>query len=83
MKLLLGALFFGWAIRLTTGKSVQLIALRQNRDLPYLSECFGAGQLVPVIDGPHSLDQGSEALRHFGAGHHKGKVVITMGLNGT
>lgn len=78
MRLLLGALTCGWAIRLATGKSIRLIALKQNRDLPHLDERFVAGELVPVIDGPYSLKQGREAFHHFGAGHHKGKVVITM-----
>ena len=69
----------GWAVRLTTGKRLRLIALKPNRDLPYLNERFEAGQLVPVIDGPYTLNEGREAFRHFGAGNHKGKVVITIG----
>jgi len=72
------ALLVGWLIRLTTGKRVVLVGLRQNRDLPYLNERFEAGQLVPVIDGPYTLDEGREAFRHFGRGDHKGKIVITM-----
>jgi NADPH:quinone reductase-like Zn-dependent oxidoreductase len=45
---------------------------------PLLNERFEAGQLVPVIDGPYTLSEGAEALRHFGAGNHLGKVVITV-----
>jgi hypothetical protein len=33
---------------------------------------------MPVIDGPYKLGDAREALRHFGAGNHKGKVVITI-----
>ena len=69
---------FGWCIRRTTSKAVRLIMLKQNQDLPYLNERFEAGQLVPVIDGPYKLSEAREAFRHFGAGTHKGKVVITM-----
>jgi NADPH:quinone reductase-like Zn-dependent oxidoreductase len=69
---------FGWSIRRTTNKTVRLIMLKQNRDLSYLNERFEAGQLIPVIDGPYKLSEAREALRHFGAGTHKGKVVITM-----
>jgi len=69
---------FGWLIRLTTGKTVRLIMLKQNRDLPLLNERFEAGRLVPVIDGPYKLSEAREAFRHFGAGNHKGKVVITI-----
>jgi NADPH:quinone reductase-like Zn-dependent oxidoreductase len=68
----------GWWIGMTTDKAVRLIGLRQNRDLRYLSERFEAGQLKPVIDGPYRLSEGREAFRHFGAGHHKGKVVFTI-----
>jgi len=71
-------LILGWWVRLTTGKTVRLIALKQNRDLPYLNERFEAGQLLPVIDGPYALTEARDAFRHFGAGAHKGKVVITM-----
>lgn len=78
MRLLLGTFAAGPLIRLTSGKSVRLIRLKQNRDLPYLTERFEAGRLSPVIDGPYRLVDGREAFRHFGAGHQKGKVVITM-----
>jgi len=75
---LLQFMIFGWGIRLITNKTVRLIRLRQNRDLAYLNERFEAGQLTPVIDGPYKLSDAREALRHFGAANHKGKVVITM-----
>jgi NADPH:quinone reductase-like Zn-dependent oxidoreductase len=69
---------FGWCIRQTTRKTVRLIMLKQNQDLQCLNERFEAGQLIPVIDGPYKLGEAREAFRHFGAGTHKGKVVITM-----
>jgi NADPH:quinone reductase-like Zn-dependent oxidoreductase len=69
---------FGWWIRQTANKTVRLILLKQNRDLSYLNERFEAGQLMPIIDGPYKLSEAREAFRHFGAGNHKGKIVITM-----
>ncbi len=75
---LLNHLIFGWWIRRTTNKRFRIVILKQNKDLPYLNERFEAGRLVPVIDGPYELDAAREAFRHFGAGHHKGKIVITM-----
>jgi NADPH:quinone reductase-like Zn-dependent oxidoreductase len=77
-KRLLQLVMVGWLARLTTGKRFRLVMLKQNRDLPYLNERFEAGQLVPVIDGPYALSDAREAFRHFGAGSHRGKVVITM-----
>jgi NADPH:quinone reductase-like Zn-dependent oxidoreductase len=80
MKALFRILFAGWRMRFVSDKRLRLIGLRPNRDLPYLNEQFEAGHLVPVIDGPYTLNQGADALRHFGSGNHKGKVVITMGV---
>jgi NADPH:quinone reductase-like Zn-dependent oxidoreductase len=80
MSALFRILFAGWRMRFTSDKRLRLIGLRPNRDLPYLNEQFEAGNLVPVIDGPFTLSQGADALRHFGSGNHKGKVVITMGV---
>ena len=52
--------------------------LRSSRDLPYLSEQFDAGKLVPVIDGPYTLSEGREAFHRFGAGQQMGKIVMTL-----
>lgn len=78
MKQLFAVLLVGWAIRLATGKGLRLIAFKANKDLPFLNNRFETGQLVPVLDGPYTLNQGADALRYYGAGNHKGKVIITM-----
>ena len=78
MRHLIAIPFARYPIWLTAGKNVRLVALKANRDLPYLSDRFEAGELVPVIDGPYSLSEGREAFRHFGAAQHKGKVVFTV-----
>jgi NADPH:quinone reductase-like Zn-dependent oxidoreductase len=79
---LIGDLFkvaiFGLWTRPTMNKTLRLVALTPNRDLPYLNERFEAGQLVPVIDGSYRLSDAREAFRRFGAGHHKGKIVFTI-----
>jgi NADPH:quinone reductase-like Zn-dependent oxidoreductase len=75
---LLTILLVGWWYRLSTGRTIRLVALKPNRNLQYMNEQFEAGKLVPVIDGPYPLSEGREAFRHFGAGDHKGKVVITI-----
>jgi NADPH:quinone reductase-like Zn-dependent oxidoreductase len=78
MRHLLVIPLVGWAVRAATGKKLRLVSLKPNRDLQYLNERFECGQLVPVIDGPYKLADGREAFRHFGAGRHKGKVVLTI-----
>jgi NADPH:quinone reductase-like Zn-dependent oxidoreductase len=78
MKQLFAVLLVGRASRLATGKRLRLIAFKANKDLPYLDKQFETGQLVPVLDGPYPLNKGADALRYYGAGNHKGKVIITM-----
>ncbi len=78
MRLLLKTLVVGPWIRLTKKRRVGLIALKPNRDIPYLSECFEAGKLVPVIDGPYRLADAREAFRRFGSGDYLGKIVIAI-----
>ena len=55
-----------------------LVAEGPNKGLAYLKELMEAGKLVPVIDRTYRLNQVPEALRYFGEGRHKGKIVITM-----
>jgi NADPH:quinone reductase-like Zn-dependent oxidoreductase len=59
-------------------KHIRLVGLRPNKDLNYINELFEAGKLLPVIDGLYKLADLPEALRHFGTGDHKGKIIVTM-----
>jgi NADPH:quinone reductase-like Zn-dependent oxidoreductase len=65
-------------ISMTRNKSIRVVILKPNKDLAYMRELFEAGKVVPVIDGPYKLAEVPKAFRHFGAGRHKGKVVITV-----
>jgi NADPH:quinone reductase-like Zn-dependent oxidoreductase len=75
---LLQALFLGPWISMFTKKRVRIVLLKPNRDLAYMNELFEAGKVKPVIDGPYKLSEVPEAIRYFGEGNHKGKVVITV-----
>ncbi len=55
-----------------------LVAEGPNKGLAGLKELIEAGKLVPVIDRTYKLREVSEALRYFGEGRHKGKIVITI-----
>jgi len=70
-------LFMPW-ISMTTKKKIRIVVLKPNKDLARMKELFEAGKVVPVIDGPYTLRDVPEAFRHFGAGRHKGKIVITV-----
>ena len=53
--------------------------VRPNQeDLVFMTELLEAGKEVPVIDRRYSLNEVAEAVRYYGEGHARGKVVITM-----
>jgi len=62
-------------------KKIRIVVLKPNKDLAYMNELFEAGKVKPVIDGPYKLSEVPEAIRYFGEGNHKGKVIITMEHN--
>jgi NADPH:quinone reductase-like Zn-dependent oxidoreductase len=43
-----------------------------------LKELLGSGKVKPVVGATYPLDRTAEAIRHFGEGHARGKIVITM-----
>lgn len=55
-----------------------LVAEGPNKGLTDLRESIDAGKLVPVIDSSYPLTEVPKALRHFGEGNHKGKIVIVV-----
>lgn len=60
-------------------RKLLLVAEGPNKGLAELGSLFDAGALSPVIDSKYRLDEVPEALRRFGAGLHKGKIVISVG----
>ena len=61
------------------GKKMGGVAARPNqKDLLVLKAMLETGKVVPVIDKQFPLSEGAEALRYLGAGHARGKVIITM-----
>ena len=49
-----------------------------QKDFDFLIELFETGKVVPVIDRCYPLSEVPEALRYYGEGHTRGKVVITV-----
>ena len=77
------ALILGPWISMISKKNIRIVGLKPNKDLAYMNALFEAGKLKPVIDGPYELREVPEAMRYFGEGNHKGKVVITLEHNST
>ncbi len=81
MTRLFQALLLGPWISMISKKKIRIVFLKPNKDLAYMNELFEAGKVKPVLDGPYKLSEVPEAIRYFGEGNHKGKVIITMGHN--
>jgi NADPH:quinone reductase-like Zn-dependent oxidoreductase len=75
---LLQALFLAPWISPFQKKHIRIVALKVNKDLPYLNNLFEAGKIKPVIDGPYSLDEVPKAFGIFARAEHKGKIVIRI-----
>lgn len=64
-------------------KLVGVSARPCQEDLMFLRGLLEAGRIVPVIDRRYPLHDAAEAFRYLGEGHARGKVVITLELDGT
>ena len=62
-----------------SSKRMRIVSLKTNKDLNRANELFEAGKLTRVLDGPYQLADVPEAVQHFGAARHKGKVVVSVG----
>jgi NADPH:quinone reductase-like Zn-dependent oxidoreductase len=60
-------------------KVIFFVAKLNKEDLVFLQELLEAGKITSVIDRRYELNELPEAMRYLGAGHAKGKVVITVG----
>lgn len=78
MARLFQALFLWPLISMISKKKIGIVVLKRNKDLAFLNELFEAGKVKPVIDGHYTLSEVPEAIRYFGEGNHKGKIVITL-----
>ena len=76
---ILQAVLLGLWMSKTSSQRMGLLLLRPSaEDLALMSELLEAGAVVPVVDSQYPLDEVADALRYFGAGQVRGKVVITM-----
>jgi NADPH:quinone reductase-like Zn-dependent oxidoreductase len=76
---MLQPLFLGPWISALGSKEMGVLRVQPNkRDLNVVGERFEAGKVVPVIDRRFPLAEVPEALRYFGDGLARGKVVIMM-----
>lgn len=67
-----------WMSEIGGKKMGAAMAKRSQKDLVMIKGLVEEGKVVPAIDRCYPLSEAAEALRYLGAGHAKGKVVITM-----
>ncbi len=72
------AIFLGPLISMTGAKKMGLLWHKANKDMTLMVDLLEAGKVVPVIDRRYPLSEVPEALRYFGEGHVRGKIVIIV-----
>ena len=73
------ALLLGPLIALRGSKRVGSgLGIPNQGDLSFLAELLETGKVVPVMDRSYPLHEAAEALRYYGEGHTRGKIVITV-----
>jgi NADPH:quinone reductase-like Zn-dependent oxidoreductase len=71
-------LFLGPWISMIGSKKMGILWHKPNKGLAFMNELLETGKIVPVIDRCYPLSDVAEAIRYFGEGQVKGKVVITV-----
>ena len=71
-------MFLGPWISMVGSKKMGILLHKPNKGLDYMTGLFEAGKVVSVIDRRYPLSEAADALRYFGAGLARGKVVITL-----
>lgn len=59
-------------------KIVFFVASWKREDFLLLKEWFERGQVKPIVEKTYPLEKISEAMRHLGTGHAKGKIIVTL-----
>ena len=75
---ILALVLFKGLISVITKKKLSVLALKPNESLDHIGDLYKQGIIKPVIDGPYSFEQIPAQLERFGAGLHKGKIVIVI-----
>lgn len=84
MTQMMQAMLLGPLMSMTGDQKMgNMLAKPNQQDLVFLKELLETGKVVPVIDRSYPLHETPEAMRYLGEGHARGKIVITMGHNGT
>ena len=59
-------------------RKVGILMYQTNKGLDEMTKLFEAGKVKPMIDSTYPLGEAPEAMRYYGKGKFKGKVVVTV-----
>ena len=76
--LIFQVMFLGPLISMIGRKKICPLLHKPNKNLDSLIKLIETGKVKPIIDKIYPLSKAAEALRYFGEGHAKGKVVISL-----
>lgn len=79
MKQIFQALLLGPLASLVGRKKTVPLLVKTNKDLAFLGELMADRKIRAVIDRCYPLHEAPQALRHYGEGHARGKIIISMG----
>ena len=72
------ALLLGPLLSVFGDKKLGAMLVEPNKDLDFVRDLIEADKIAAVIDRCYPLSDVAEALRYYGQGHARGKVVITI-----
>ncbi|MBX3252703.1 MAG: NAD(P)-dependent alcohol dehydrogenase [Chitinophagaceae bacterium] len=75
---LLQAAILGPLLSKKGGKTLSILVHTPNKNVPLINSLVESGQLKPVIDKVFDLQQLPGAMKYFGSGKTKGKIVIRV-----
>jgi len=71
------ALFKKW-IAWRHNKRIEVLGLKPNRGLDYLTGLVESGKILPAVDKRYPLEEAVEAIKRFQEAKHCGKIVVLV-----
>jgi len=75
---IMSVMYLGWILSLFDNRKFRLLLHKANKGLDALGDLLESGKVVPVIDKCFPFSETIDALKYYGNGNARGKVVITM-----
>src|SRR5262245_5658938 len=64
--------------RITDHKFARYMTRIDQADIQFLADLMAKGRVTPFVEKTYPMAETAEALRYFGEGHARGKIVITI-----